>query len=182
MISWSVVLPKSQLRAFLQSGLPAIGIVLAQLLACLFFVADALSDQSTGQDTAPGSILEIGVAMALMAGVVLGAVYLFHLLREIRIRAAVVAVARGTMSRLISERFVEWKLSAAEADVALFALKGCSIAEIAQLRSSALGTVRAQLSQVYGKAEVSGQSMLMAVFLEELMSEIELPAAVRLPK
>ena len=69
------------------------------------------------------------------------------------------------------DRFADWGLSSAEADVALFALKGCSIAQIAALRDAAQGTVRAQLSQVYAKAGVSSQPMLMSLFLDDLMSD-----------
>ena len=173
-------MPQSQLRALLPSAVPAILIVLAQSLACLFFVSDALSEEPGAPNTGPANALEIGVALALVAGVVLGAIYLFHLVREIRTRAAVVAVARGAMSRIISDHFVDWRLSSAECDVALFALKGCSVQDIAGMRSSAPGTVRAQLSQVYAKAGVSSQSMLMSIFLEELMGDVSLDA-VKLP-
>lgn len=169
-------MPKSQLRSLLPSILPAILIVLAQSLACLFFVADALSEEPGSPNSGPGNVLEVSVALALMAGIVLGAIYLFHLVREIRTRAAVVAVAKGAMSRVIADRFADWRLSAAESDVALFALKGCSVQDIARMRSSAPGTVRAQLSQVYAKAGVSSQSMLMSLFLEELMGGVTLAA------
>ena len=54
--------------------------------------------------------------------------------------------------------------------MALFALKGCDIAEIAALRGSAAGTVRAQLTRVYAKASVDSQSGLIALFLEELIA------------
>jgi DNA-binding CsgD family transcriptional regulator len=160
----------------LPSILPAILIVLAQSLACLFFVADALSEEPGSPNSGPGNVLEVSVALALMAGIVLGAIYLFHLVREIRTRAAVVAVAKGAMSRVIADRFADWRLSAAESDVALFALKGCSVQDIARMRSSAPGTVRAQLSQVYAKAGVSSQSMFMSLFLEELMGGVTLAA------
>jgi DNA-binding CsgD family transcriptional regulator len=60
-------------------------------------------------------------------------------------------------------------LTAAEADVALFAIKGCDAAEIAHLRGAALGTVRAQLTRVYAKAGVNSQSALVALFLDELI-------------
>lgn len=165
-------MPNSQLRSLLPSILPPVLIVLAQSLACLFFVADALSDEAGPANSGPTDILEVSVALALMAGIVLGAIYLFHLVREIRTRAAVVAVAKGAMSRIIADRFADWRLSAAESDVALFALKGCSVQDIAQMRASAPGTVRAQLSQVYAKAGVSSQSMLMSLFLEDLMGGV----------
>ena len=69
----------------------------------------------------------------------------------------------------IAVRFGEWGLTAAEGDVALFALKGCDAAEIARLRGAAQGTVRAQLSQVYAKAGVSSQAGLVSLFLDDLL-------------
>jgi DNA-binding CsgD family transcriptional regulator len=151
--------------------IPAAAIVLLQAVACLFFVADALADVAEPAGRGSGNALEIAVSFALLAGTVFGSVYIFRLVREIRIRATVVAIAKGALSRLIADRFFEWGLSAAETDVALFALKGCSIADIASMRSAAAGTVRAQLSQVYAKAGVSSQPMLMSLFLEDLMSD-----------
>lgn len=150
---------------------PAVIAIVLQVFACIYFVGDALSDQGDPAASGVASIFEIMVALALLAGIVLGASYIMHLLREARIREASVAVARGALARILSERFVDWGLSAAEADVAMFALKGCTVAEIATMRSAAQGTVRAQLSQVYAKAGVTSQPMLMSLFLEDLMSE-----------
>lgn len=53
--------------------------------------------------------------------------------------------------------------------MALFALNGCDIAEIARLRGAAAGTVRAQLTRVYAKAGVSSHSALVALFLDDLI-------------
>jgi DNA-binding CsgD family transcriptional regulator len=146
-----------------------------QVLACIYFVGDALLDQEDPGASGVASIFEILIALALLAGIVLGAAYIMHLRKEARIREASVAVARGALARILTERFVEWGLSAAEADVAMFALKGCTVAQIADMRSAAQGTVRAQLSQVYAKAGVSSQPMLMSLFLEDLMSDQGLP-------
>ena len=60
-------------------------------------------------------------------------------------------------------------MSAGESEVALFAIKGCSVSEIALLRNTATGTVRSQLSQIYAKAGVTSQSMLTSIFIEELL-------------
>ena len=73
---------------------------------------------------------------------------------------------------MIARRFKEWHLSPAESDVALLALKGVTVLEIARLRGAAPGTVRSQLSQVYAKAEVGGQPMLMSLFLEDLIDPL----------
>jgi DNA-binding CsgD family transcriptional regulator len=80
-----------------------------------------------------------------------------------------VALSRQAIGELVQRRFAEWKLTAAEADVALFAIKGCDAAEIARMRGAALGTVRAQLTRVYAKAGVNSQSALVALFLDELI-------------
>ncbi len=160
---------KNSPRRLLPDILPAAAIVLVQALACLFFVADAMADEAESAASGGGNALEVAVALALLAGTALGAAYLFHLVRESRVRASAVAIARGALSRIIADRFLDWRLSTAESDVALFALKGCTIREIADMRLAAPGTVRAQLSQVYAKAGVSSQPMLMSLFLEDLM-------------
>lgn len=167
-------MPPSPPRSLVRSAMPAVLIVLGQALTGLFFIADSFSDFVSPQRGDSNNRLEICVALALAAGIILGAIYLVRLAREARARTAVVALAKGALSDLIVQRFADWHLTASEADVALFALKGCSIQDIAELRSTAAGTVRAQLSQVYAKAGVSSQTMLMSLFLEDLMGEIAL--------
>ena len=81
-------------------------------------------------------------------------------------------MARGAMAQLIELRFAEWNLTRSESEVALFAIKGSTIPDIARLRGSAEGTVRSQLSQVYAKAGVANQTMLLAVFLDDLIDPL----------
>jgi DNA-binding NarL/FixJ family response regulator len=78
-------------------------------------------------------------------------------------------VASGAFMELIEERFEGWGLTPAECDVALFALKGFTIAEIAQLRETSEGTVKAQTSAIYRKAGVRGRPELLGLFVEDLM-------------
>ncbi|RRN63819.1 LuxR C-terminal-related transcriptional regulator [Caulobacter sp. 602-1] len=61
------------------------------------------------------------------------------------------------------------RLTPAEADVAIFALKGIEVAQIARLRGSAASTVRAQLARVYEKSGVNSRAGLACLFLEDLM-------------
>ena len=161
--------PERGARHGLTNIIPAALIVILQAFTGMFFVIDALSDDRGSGGTDNENLLEMAVAMALLAGTILSAIYVLHLVREIRLRSTAVAIASGALSTIIRDRFSQWGLSAAEADVALFALKGFSISEIAELRSAAPGTVRAQLSQVYSKAGVTSQPMLMSLFLEDLM-------------
>lgn len=78
-------------------------------------------------------------------------------------------LAKGALAEHIALKFTEWQLSAAEAEVAMLALKGFQPPEIARLRGAAAGTVRSQLSQVYSKAGVTSHSMLLAIFIEDLL-------------
>jgi DNA-binding CsgD family transcriptional regulator len=77
--------------------------------------------------------------------------------------------ASGVFMELLEERFDDWGLTASERDVALFAIKGMSTAEIATLRKTAEGTVKAQTNAIYRKAGVSGRPQLLSLFIEDLM-------------
>jgi DNA-binding CsgD family transcriptional regulator len=144
-------------------------LVALQALACGFFLADLVGDV-VAEGIGWHLVVEGMAATALLAAVVLGALQVRSLIAAARRDETAVAAAKGALADLIALRFEEWKLTAAEADVALFALKGCDIAEIAGLRGSAAGTVRAQLTRVYAKAQVDSQSGLIAQFLEELIA------------
>ena len=63
-----------------------------------------------------------------------------------------------------------WGLTAAERDVAMFSLKGLSLQEIAALRRTSEGTVKAQTNAIYRKAGVNGRPQLLSLFIEELMA------------
>jgi DNA-binding CsgD family transcriptional regulator len=69
----------------------------------------------------------------------------------------------------IENQFARWQLTAAEAEVALFLLKGLSHKEIAGLRETSERTVREQSRNVYRKSGLAGRSSLSAFFLEDLL-------------
>lgn len=143
------------------------GVVAFQLLAAIFFLADSWSERDAGGF----ALVEIAVALALFAGAVFGAYALRTLLEQARRQEEALTIARGALGELIERKFAAWRLSGAEAAIALLALKGFTVAEIAGMRGSAEGTVRSQLSQVYAKAGVSSQVMLMSLFLDDLLDD-----------
>ena len=143
-------------------------VVVLQLFATLFFLVDVAGDARS--EAASGHLaIEGFAAIALAAGVVFGALQIRWLVLRARHDETAVATARGALADLIRLRFAEWRLTVAEADVALFALKGCDVADIAALRATATGTVRAQLASVYAKAGVRSQVALMALVTEDLV-------------
>lgn len=72
------------------------------------------------------------------------------------------------ISDAIGAQFDEWRLSPAEQEVSFLLLKGLSIQEIADIRSTTARTVRQQASEVYQKSGLNGRAQLSAFFLEDL--------------
>lgn len=139
-----------------------------QALAAMFFAVDVASDiASSGLGL--HLAVELAATLALFAGVVVGAIQVRSMIVLARADDTLIAAAKGAMSALIRERFAEWGLTGAEADVALFAIKGLNVAEIARLRGSAQGTVRAQLTHIYAKAGMTSQAGLIAGFMDDLV-------------
>ncbi|MCC6480011.1 MAG: helix-turn-helix transcriptional regulator [Sphingomonadaceae bacterium] len=150
-----------------RAGLVAV-IVGIQAIAAIFFIADAIGDLAAGEMDFH-ILAESLIAFALLAGVGIGALMARRLLAEAQERDRILAIASGALTEHIQMRFRDWKLTDAEAEVALFAIKGCDAAEIARLRSAAQGTVRAQLSHVYAKSGVATQAELVSLFIDDLL-------------
>ncbi len=150
-------------------------VVSLQAIAAMFFIGDALADLASEGPTLHIA-LEALVAVALAVGLVLGLVQLRRTLERLRAQEAALDIARGAFATVIAAQFDAWGLTAAERDVAMLALKGLDATEIAALRGAAPGTVRAQLSRLYGKAGVSGRAQFAALFVEELLAGALTPA------
>lgn len=143
-----------------------------QVFSTAFFVLDAVFD-ILGFEGAGGfrdhDIFEYLIAGALLLGV-------FGTWRHIRSMTArnarlndQVRVASGEFAALLEEHFATWGLTPSERDVAVLTIKGLSVAEIAEARGSAEGTVKAHSAAVYRKAGVTGRMQLVTLFLDELM-------------
>jgi DNA-binding CsgD family transcriptional regulator len=155
-------------------------ILIVQVACAVFFVSDILSSviglRSTPISWQLRELIEIGAAVGLVLGGILGSLALrrAHAARDAAEEK--LRLASGAFMELLAERFAEWGLTPAERDVALFAIKGMSTAEIAALRNTSEGTVKAQTNAIYRKAGVSGRPQLLSLFIEDLMGE-GLPAA-----
>jgi len=154
-------------------------ILVVQAVCAFFFVSDILSSvlgiRSQPINWQMRELIEICAALGLILGLILGAVVLHRVTREKDEAEASLRRASGVFIDLMQERFREWGLTPAETDVALFAVKGMSLSEIAGLRSTSEGTVKAQTNAIYRKAGVSGRPQLLSVFIEDLMRD-DLPA------
>ncbi len=159
----------------MQNRLIVAAILLVQAVCALFFVSDILLSVF-GIYTAPigwqtREYLEIGAALGLILGLGMGASLLHQSIRARHRAEAKLRRAAGAFAELLDDLFEEWALTPAERDVALFAIKGMSTAEIAMLRATSEGTVKAQTTAIYRKAGVSGRPQLLGLFIDDLMEQ-----------
>lgn len=122
-------------------------------------------------------MLEIGAVLGLVFGSLLSVIVLRRILRRQKRAEDQLRQVSGAFMELMQARFTDWGLTSAERDVALFAIKGLSTQEIAALRGTAEGTVKAQTNAIYRKSGVSGRPQLLSLFIEDLMDDRMLPAA-----
>ncbi len=157
-----------------------IAVFVVQLLCALFFISDLVMSM-LGLVVLPitwgfHESLEIAAVLSLLIGLWMALIALSRLQRDHREASEKLRRASGAFMTLLSERFDDWGLTPAERDVALFAIKGMSTAEIAAMRATSEGTVKAQTNAIYRKAEVNGRGQLLSLFIEDLMAEAHLPA------
>ncbi len=150
-------------------------VLAVQAICTVFFISDIVSSV-LGLRARPiawqtRELLEIGAALGLVLGLVLGALALLEARREARVANTRLRRAQGAFQDLMDERFTAWGLTPAERDVALFAIKGMSIAEIAGLRGTSEGTVKAQSTAIYRKAGVGGRAQLLGLLIDDLTGE-----------
>lgn len=123
-------------------------IVIVQFLCALFFVSDilltVLGVRATPIAWHVRELLEIGASLGLVLGVVLGGIVLRRMVLRSRATEEKLRLVSTAFLDVVDEKFAEWGLTAAEKDVALFLLKGLSTQEIAALRETSDGTVKAQ--------------------------------------
>lgn len=155
-----------------------LALIVVQSLCAAFFLSDAASDALELGAAAFGDWhlwLESAAALSLVAAVAIEARFLQVLMRRKARLEQNLSIAAGALHEVIDRHFRDWGLTPAESDVALFTIKGLSIAEIADLRGSAQGTVKSQLNAIYRKSGVTGRGGLLALLIEDLLDAPLLP-------
>ena len=147
-----------------------LALIAFQLACSAFFVVDVIEDFSEGGVQWWHMLPELAATAGLFLGIVFEVRALMALLRRQAIMEKSLGVAAGALAGLMEDYFRQWELTPSEADVATFTIKGYSIAEIAQMRGSAEGTVKTHLNAIYRKAGVQGRGQLVSVLIEDLLN------------
>lgn len=149
-------------------------LLVVQALCATFFMFDATSDLLGREDAASFrhyNSFELLLALALIGSLLATVLQIRALAHRQRRLRRQLDVASDAFAELIEQQFSDWQLSSAERDVALLAIKGLPVADIAALRQTKEGTVKAQCAAVYRKAGVTGRLQLLSYFIEELLAE-----------
>jgi DNA-binding NarL/FixJ family response regulator len=152
--------------------------LVVQAVCAVFFVVDVVADL-WGMNLLDDERLHHGIELVAVAVLILGIGMTWLQISRIRARQlrieAQLRVASGAFLELLDENFDAWALTPSERDVALLSIKGLSIADIARVRQTKEGTIKAQSNAIYSKAGVSGRQQLLSLFIEELMSDQLVP-------
>ena len=153
-----------------------IAIVGFQILGAVFFSYDILGPllglRTQPLDWRVHELIEISAAAGLVIGSLFGLVMIRRSDARRQEAEDKLAALTNAFHELLEARFAEWGLTPAEHDVAFFVMKGLSTLEIAGLRQTSEGTVKAQTNAIYRKAGVSGRAQLVSLFIEDLLDSI----------
>jgi DNA-binding CsgD family transcriptional regulator len=152
-----------------------VALTVVQVGCAFFFVSDILLTVF-GARTAPISwqtreLLEIGAAVGLSIGVVLGLMALSRNIKRSEAAEESLKTVQMAFHDHLEQKFSDWALTAAERDVALFTIKGLSLAEIADIRQTSEGTVKAQSNAIYRKSGVKSRAQLLSLFIDDLIGD-----------
>lgn len=165
---------------FFETKQGKMSLFIAQFLCVLFFVFDfvreilGIPEEISGVDL---EYLEFFVVLVIVISMVITGRQVLRLRDKSALLEDKLKLASRAFGDILAQNFQQWALTASERDVALLAIKGFGISQIAHMRQTKDGTIKAQLNQIYKKAGVTGRPQLISHFVEELMSD-ELAEAI----
>lgn len=149
------------------------GLVVIQAFCGAYFLWEILAS-ILGLPTLPlrwrtRELVEIGASLGLVIGAGLGVGLARTAGREMRRAESARRLTSGEFTSVVQAYFDRLSLTPAETEVAWFLLKGMSQSEIAGLRNTREGTVKAQCTAIYRKAGVTGKSQLFSLLVEDVL-------------
>lgn len=151
----------------------AAAILVLQMLCGLIFISELFTDvlglRHWALDWQARELVQLTAVFGLILGSVASLAFLVGNVRHAHSVQRQLQAASGAFHIAIEAQFSEWGLSPAEAEVALYAVKGFSNIEIADLRSTSEATVKTQINAVFRKSGVQSRAQLMSQFVDLLL-------------
>jgi len=151
-----------------------LSIIILQSACAIFFIFDVVND-FTSYELSNKETLHLIAESVASASLIIAILLEIGVLRNILQRKAHLEAqltrSQQSLYEIVENQFYYWKLTPAEFDVAMFLFKGCNPSEIAQLRGTSEGTVKAQLSAVYRKANVQNRAELLVLIIDSLYAK-----------
>lgn len=157
----------------MKTGIPklVIALIAVQAACAAIFLLDVVRDVSTPGGMDWHLLPEALAVLALLLGIAFEIVYLLRLLQRKASLERSVGMASAQLQDIIQTHFDDWKLTASERDVAALMIKGLSISEIAGVRGSAEGTVKAHLNAIYRKSNARNRAEVLSHIMDTLIDK-----------
>ena len=146
---------------------------------CAFFFVGELWSEILGLRKTPipyawQEFIQVFASFGIMAGVIATGIFVRHGMDHVKHLDRQIDVASGNYQEHLISIFDGWALSPSERSVAIYAMKGFSNAEIAELRKTSPATIKSQTNAIYRKSGLGNRPQLIAFLVEELLAGIEL--------
>ena len=145
-----------------------IAIIFVQTLSSGFFIVDAVMDYVQGNLNFM-QIVETVAAIFLVVAIIFEIQYVRMILHNQEKLERSHAILSKEFHTILESQYDEWALTASERDIATLTIKGLNIAQIADVRQNAEGTVKTHLNAIYRKSGMSGRHDLLSSLLENLL-------------
>ena len=120
-------------------------------------------------------IIQMLATAGILAGILSAGIYMSYLRRSQRRIAHLdqqIGAVSGSFHSLLQTHFDKWALSRSEAEIAFYAIKGFSNAEIGDLRGTSAATVKSQMNAIYRKSGIANRQQLISFLVEELLAGV----------
>lgn len=143
--------------------------VALQLICAMLFLLDVVSEYPGIHHLDWHFMRETLATVGVFVGIALQVGWLRGLIRRNSRLERSVSMASSALQTIVEAHFAEWKLTPSEREIGFLLVKGLSISEIASVRGTAEGTVKAHLNAIYRKSHSRNRAELMSTLMDTLV-------------
>ena len=154
-------------------------VLFLQVLSCIFFTYDVIKDISEHTlhriPYSEADAIHTSFEFLAVIGLLFGSISMWNSLQtsiHSNIKAIeTINIQKGYFDEVAQARYVEWKFTKSEMDVARLILRGLSLKEIAVARNVSIGTVKSQTNAILKKSGTENRAGFLGLFIDEFLDE-----------